>query len=99
MSAINPHFPLADLLEIHRPNPKIQSKSKSTSSSRGQPWAVTAPRRARLMHALRSERGHRMMKTLTSFNSGSEEYPCHDDALVISIRMVNACVKRVTIDT
>ncbi|RWW08145.1 hypothetical protein GW17_00028439, partial [Ensete ventricosum] len=69
MFAINPHFPLADLLEIHRPDPKVQSKSKSTSSSRGQPRAVTAPRRTRLMHALRSERGRRMTKTSTSHSS------------------------------
>ncbi|RRT66552.1 hypothetical protein B296_00012319 [Ensete ventricosum] len=34
-----------------------------------------------------------------TFKSGGEEYPCHDDALVISIRMANACVKRVMIDT
>ncbi|RWW76490.1 hypothetical protein BHE74_00015419, partial [Ensete ventricosum] len=34
-----------------------------------------------------------------TFRSGSEEYPCHDDALVISIRMANAHVKRVMIDT
>ncbi|RZR79004.1 hypothetical protein BHM03_00004568 [Ensete ventricosum] len=33
-----------------------------------------------------------------TFRSGSKEYSCHDDALVISIRMVNACVKRVMID-
>ncbi|RRT72823.1 hypothetical protein B296_00009546 [Ensete ventricosum] len=83
MSVTNPHFPLADLLEIHRPDPKVQSISKSTSSSGGQPRAVIAPQRVRLMRALRL---------------GSEEYSCHDDALVISIRMVNACVKRVMID-
>ncbi|RWW11835.1 hypothetical protein GW17_00024533, partial [Ensete ventricosum] len=34
-----------------------------------------------------------------TFKSGGEEYPCHDDALVISIRMANAYVKRVMIDT
>ncbi|RWW88635.1 hypothetical protein BHE74_00002485 [Ensete ventricosum] len=34
-----------------------------------------------------------------TFRSGSEEYPCHDVALVISIQMANACVKRVMIDT
>ncbi|RRT42646.1 hypothetical protein B296_00043453 [Ensete ventricosum] len=33
------------------------------------------------------------------FKSGGEEYPCHDDALVISIHMANAYVKRVMIDT
>ncbi|RZS22774.1 hypothetical protein BHM03_00055594 [Ensete ventricosum] len=33
------------------------------------------------------------------FKSGGEEYPCHDDALVISIRMANGYVKRVMIDT
>ncbi|RZS03164.1 hypothetical protein BHM03_00033309 [Ensete ventricosum] len=34
-----------------------------------------------------------------TFGSGNEEYPNHDDALVISTRMVNAHVKRVMIDT
>ncbi|RWW67831.1 hypothetical protein BHE74_00024676 [Ensete ventricosum] len=34
-----------------------------------------------------------------TFKSGGEEFPCHDDALVISIRMANAYVKRVMIDT
>ncbi|RZS03992.1 hypothetical protein BHM03_00034254 [Ensete ventricosum] len=34
-----------------------------------------------------------------TFKSGGEEYPCHDDTLVISIRMANAYVKRVMIDT
>ncbi|RRT47972.1 hypothetical protein B296_00006592 [Ensete ventricosum] len=34
-----------------------------------------------------------------TFRSGNEEYPCHDDALVISIRMANAYIKRVLIDT
>ncbi|RRT45324.1 hypothetical protein B296_00035613 [Ensete ventricosum] len=33
-----------------------------------------------------------------TFKSGGEEYPCHDDALVISIRMANAYVKRVMVD-
>ncbi|RWW12625.1 hypothetical protein GW17_00023700 [Ensete ventricosum] len=34
-----------------------------------------------------------------TFESGNEEYPNHDDALVISTRMANAHVKRVMIDT
>ncbi|RRT32937.1 hypothetical protein B296_00054812 [Ensete ventricosum] len=34
-----------------------------------------------------------------TFKLGGEEYPCHDDALVISIRMANAYVKRVMIYT
>ncbi|RWW73583.1 hypothetical protein BHE74_00018535 [Ensete ventricosum] len=34
-----------------------------------------------------------------TFKSGGEEYPCHDDALMVSIRMTNAYVKRVMIDT
>ncbi|RWW49980.1 hypothetical protein BHE74_00043789 [Ensete ventricosum] len=34
-----------------------------------------------------------------TFRSGNEEYPYHDDALVISIRMANARVKRVMINT
>ncbi|RRT51958.1 hypothetical protein B296_00021086 [Ensete ventricosum] len=33
-----------------------------------------------------------------TFKSGGEEYPCHDDVLVISIRMANTYVKRVMID-
>ncbi|RRT76541.1 hypothetical protein B296_00015285 [Ensete ventricosum] len=100
MFTTNLYFPLADLLEIHRPNPRVRSKSKSTSSSGSQPRAATAPRRIRLMPALRLERGMRMTKNLDiTFKSRSEEYPCHDDALVISIRMANAYVKRVMIDT
>ncbi|RRT37944.1 hypothetical protein B296_00044296 [Ensete ventricosum] len=34
-----------------------------------------------------------------TFKTGGEEYLCHDDALVISIRMANAYVKRVMINT
>ncbi|RZR94831.1 hypothetical protein BHM03_00023593 [Ensete ventricosum] len=34
-----------------------------------------------------------------TFRSGNEEYLYHDDALMISIRMANACIKRVMIDT
>ncbi|RRT38283.1 hypothetical protein B296_00044712 [Ensete ventricosum] len=34
-----------------------------------------------------------------TFKSGGDEYPCHDDVLVISIRMANAYVKKVMIDT
>ncbi|RZS27555.1 hypothetical protein BHM03_00061048 [Ensete ventricosum] len=34
-----------------------------------------------------------------TFKSRGVEYPCHDDALVISIRMANTYVKRVMIDT
>ncbi|RWV86530.1 hypothetical protein BHE74_00017453 [Ensete ventricosum] len=55
MSATNPHFPLADLLEIYHPDSKVQSKSKSMLSSGGQPRAVTTSRRARLMRALRTK--------------------------------------------
>ncbi|RZS13652.1 hypothetical protein BHM03_00045264 [Ensete ventricosum] len=49
MSATNPHSPIADPLETSCPDPKIRSRIKSTSSSRGQPQAVTTPRRARPM--------------------------------------------------
>ncbi|RRT48822.1 hypothetical protein B296_00029032 [Ensete ventricosum] len=66
MFATNPHFPLADLLEIYHPDSKVQSKSKSMLSSGGQPRAVTTSRRARLMRALRSERGRCITKTSTS---------------------------------
>ncbi|RRT61990.1 hypothetical protein B296_00024919 [Ensete ventricosum] len=34
-----------------------------------------------------------------TFKMGGEEYPCHDDAPVISIRMAYAYVKRVMLDT
>ncbi|RWW16088.1 hypothetical protein GW17_00020052 [Ensete ventricosum] len=33
-----------------------------------------------------------------TFNSGNKEYPNHDNALVISVRIVNARVKRIMID-
>ncbi|RRT31862.1 hypothetical protein B296_00053430 [Ensete ventricosum] len=33
-----------------------------------------------------------------TFKSGGKEFPCHDDALVISIRMANAYIKRVMIN-
>ncbi|RRT57782.1 hypothetical protein B296_00041862 [Ensete ventricosum] len=74
MSATNPHFPLADLLEIHRPDPKAYARSEV---------------RKRLAHGEDLD---------ITFKTGGEEYPYHDDALVISIRMVNAYVKRVMID-
>ncbi|RRT36008.1 hypothetical protein B296_00040786 [Ensete ventricosum] len=66
MSATNPHSPIADPLGTRRPDPKVRSRSKSMSSSEGQPRAVTTPRRARPMHDLRSERGRHMTKTSTS---------------------------------
>ncbi|RWW40011.1 hypothetical protein BHE74_00054600 [Ensete ventricosum] len=66
MSATNPHSPIADPLETSCPDPKIRSRIKSTSSSRGQPQAVTAPWRTRPMHDLRSRRDRRMTKTSTS---------------------------------
>ncbi|RWW80042.1 hypothetical protein BHE74_00011642 [Ensete ventricosum] len=34
-----------------------------------------------------------------TFKSRGEEYPCHDDTLVVSIRMANAYIKRIIIDT
>ncbi|RWW09485.1 hypothetical protein GW17_00027029 [Ensete ventricosum] len=69
MSATNHHSPIADPLETRRPDPKVRSRSKSTSSSGGQPRAVTAPRRARPMRDLRSGRDRRMTKTSTSHSS------------------------------
>ncbi|RRT39723.1 hypothetical protein B296_00058939 [Ensete ventricosum] len=74
MSATNPHFPLADLLEIHLPDPKAYARTEvGKRSAHDEDLDIT-------------------------FRSGSKEYPCHDDALVISIRMGNAYVKRVMID-
>ncbi|RRT46925.1 hypothetical protein B296_00043229 [Ensete ventricosum] len=69
MSKTNPHSPIADPLETRRPDPKVWLRSRSTSSSEGQPRAVTAPWRARPMHDLRSGRGRRMTKTSTSHSS------------------------------
>ncbi|RZR89707.1 hypothetical protein BHM03_00017480 [Ensete ventricosum] len=69
MSTTNPHSPIADPLGTHHPDPKVQSRIKSTSSSEGQPRAVTSPRPARLMHDIRLGRGWRMTKTLTSYSS------------------------------
>ncbi|RWV93054.1 hypothetical protein GW17_00044516 [Ensete ventricosum] len=66
MSATNSRFPIADPLGTRRPDPKVRSRSKSTSSSEGQPRAITSPRRTRLMHDLRSGRGQHMTKTSTS---------------------------------
>ncbi|RZR94399.1 hypothetical protein BHM03_00023087 [Ensete ventricosum] len=64
----NPHSPIADPdpLKTRRPDPKVRSRSKLTSSSMCQPRAVIAPRRARPMHDLRSGRDQRMTKTSTS---------------------------------
>ncbi|RRT82750.1 hypothetical protein B296_00000346 [Ensete ventricosum] len=69
ISATNPHSPAADPLGTRCPDPKVRSRSKSTSSSEGQPRAVTAPRRARPMHDLRSRKGWHMTKALTSRSS------------------------------
>ncbi|RRT35108.1 hypothetical protein B296_00056098 [Ensete ventricosum] len=41
-------------LETHHPDPKVRSRRKSTSSSTGQPRAVTAPWREKLMRSPRS---------------------------------------------
>ncbi|RZR77281.1 hypothetical protein BHM03_00002296 [Ensete ventricosum] len=90
ISVTNPHSPTADPLKTRRPDPKVRSRSKSMSSSEGQPRAY-----ARSEVGKRSAHGEDLDIT---FKSGGEEYPCHDDALVISIRMANAYVKRVIID-
>ncbi|RRT57818.1 hypothetical protein B296_00003526 [Ensete ventricosum] len=82
MSATNPHSPRVDPLETRCPGPKVRSRSKSTSSSEGQPWVMTAPWRARSMHDLRLAHDEDLDIT---FKSGGEEYPCNYDALVISI--------------
>ncbi|RZR86338.1 hypothetical protein BHM03_00013511 [Ensete ventricosum] len=69
MSKTNPHSPIADPLETRRPDPKVRSRSRSTSFSEGQSRAVTTPRRGRPMHDMRSGRGQRMTKTSTSHSS------------------------------
>ncbi|RWW40219.1 hypothetical protein BHE74_00054381 [Ensete ventricosum] len=69
MYVTNPYSPIVDPLETRSPDPKVWSRNKSTSSSEGQPRAVTTPRRARPMHDLRSGRGRRMTKTSTSHSS------------------------------
>ncbi|RRT46325.1 hypothetical protein B296_00025534 [Ensete ventricosum] len=99
MFATNLHSPIVGLLEIHCPDPRVQLKSKSTSSSGGQLRVATAPWRARLMHAQVGKRPTHDEDLNITFRSGSKEYLCHDDALVISIRMANVYVKRVMIDT
>ncbi|RZR94545.1 hypothetical protein BHM03_00023241 [Ensete ventricosum] len=65
MSANNLPSLTADPLETRHPDPKAQSRIKSTSSSTGQPLAVIAPRHEKLMRNPRSGRGRCMMKTLT----------------------------------
>ncbi|RRT83560.1 hypothetical protein B296_00011199 [Ensete ventricosum] len=81
MSETNPHSPIADPLETRCLDPKVRSRSRSTSSSEGQPRAVTAPRGARPMHDLRSERGRRITKTSTS-HSSREASSTHKSGLI-----------------
>ncbi|RZR84780.1 hypothetical protein BHM03_00011660 [Ensete ventricosum] len=69
MSATNPHSPIDDPLETRRRDPKVRSRSKSMSSSRGQSQTVITPRRARPMRDLRLGRDRRMTKTSTSHSS------------------------------
>ncbi|RZR75487.1 hypothetical protein BHM03_00059147 [Ensete ventricosum] len=55
--------------ETRHPDPKARSRSKSTSSSVGQPRAVTAPRHKKLMRDPRSGRGRCMMSLTYPFHS------------------------------
>ncbi|RZS27501.1 hypothetical protein BHM03_00060980 [Ensete ventricosum] len=64
MSANNPPSLTVDPPETRHPDPKARSRSKSTSSSAGQPRAVTAPRHEKLMRYPRTGRGRCMTKTL-----------------------------------
>ncbi|RWW51550.1 hypothetical protein BHE74_00042095 [Ensete ventricosum] len=66
MSANNPPSLTIDPPETRHLGPKARSRSKSTSSSTGQPRVVTAPRHEKLMRDPRSGRGHCMTKTLTA---------------------------------
>ncbi|RRT32529.1 hypothetical protein B296_00047995 [Ensete ventricosum] len=103
MSATNPHSPIADPLETRRPNLRVRSRSKSTSSSEGQPRAVIAPRRERPMHDLRSGRGRRMTKTSTSHSSREARKP-RSKTLMVSFMVVklpsayNAIIGRPTLN-
>ncbi|RWW60677.1 hypothetical protein BHE74_00032307 [Ensete ventricosum] len=93
----------SSLPETRRPDPKVRLRSKSTSSSEGQPRAVTAPRRARPMHDLRSGRGRRMMKTSTS-PSSREARKSRSKTLMVSFMVVklssvyNAIIGRPTLN-
>ncbi|RWW43356.1 hypothetical protein BHE74_00051002 [Ensete ventricosum] len=71
-----------------------KSKRPRAEQPRGHPPAPPKRREDRSSMLL----GRRMTKISTS-HSSRKEYRCHDDALVISIRMANAYVKRVMIDT
>ncbi|RZS22233.1 hypothetical protein BHM03_00054976 [Ensete ventricosum] len=55
MSVTNPPSPTADPHEAHHLGPKARSRSKSTSSSVGQPRAVIAPRHEKF---IRDQSGH-----------------------------------------
>ncbi|RWW53235.1 hypothetical protein BHE74_00040292 [Ensete ventricosum] len=71
----NPHSLMANPLETHHLDPKVRSRSKSTSSSAGQSRAVTAPWREKLMHGPRSERGRGMTKTSMSHSTTAGPRP------------------------
>ncbi|RRT32800.1 hypothetical protein B296_00037056 [Ensete ventricosum] len=77
MSANNPPSLTADPPETRHLDPKAPSRSKSTSSSAGQPRAVIAPRHEKLMRDPRSGRGHCMTKTLTLHDRSISEVHHH----------------------
>ncbi|KAJ8514059.1 hypothetical protein OPV22_004493 [Ensete ventricosum] len=99
-SANNPLSLTAGPPETRLPDLRARSRSKSTSSLAA-PTSGGNSSSARKAY-VRSEAGKRPLHHEdldVMFRSEGEEHSSHDDALVISIRMANAYVKRVMIDT
>ncbi|RZS23592.1 hypothetical protein BHM03_00056557 [Ensete ventricosum] len=89
MSVTNPHSPIADPLENQIDVIFGGPASDGDSSSARKAYT-------------RSEVGKRPAHDEDldiTFKLGGDEYSCHDNTLVVSIRMANAYVKRVMIDT